>query len=276
MGLHSVDPMWYTDFRSKSVYEKAGYPAIPAEVLEFLPNTVYDATDEPNGVHSIVQIQLNILGMVLPEELQSAKTTRKFLESEIRQWVDHPVLKGVGGAGRGGTEPPNPSSLNRTVTGHGDLHGANILSDDGEPVFIDFETAYVGPAGWDAATLYQCLRRYTPGHDYAQAAALARGYLRGTRAHGEPEPTTAEIDQFILDMVCWWYFANMRQALCWFLVIRLGGLPKPPNGERWDFAMKTLTPEYAQRFAERVQAARANPGGAEFADLVNKGNLDFL
>jgi len=156
------------------------------EACKFLPHMIYDGFGEP-GTHSIVRYQLNLLAMVLPEEWKSVGADASFLEAEVRQWTQHAVL------------PSSASLLSKVVSGHGDMHGANLLTHEGDVVIIDLESAYVGPAGWDVAHVYQCLRRYQPEHDYAQVSAFARGYL--SAAEGE-EPSSERIDEFLFDTIC--------------------------------------------------------------------------
>lgn len=254
--FHKVGTAWHEAFASEEAYARAGHPALH-EACQHLPHLIYDDLLKP-GTHSIVQYQLNLLKMVLPEELQSVDSDASFLEAEVRRWTQHSVL------------PPAGSLLAKTVTGHGDLHGANVLTHEGEPVIIDLECAYVGPAGWDVATFYQCLRRYQPEHDYAQVSAFARGYLREVEG---VEPSSESIDEFLFDTICWWYFANMKQAACLFVVQRLCGVPAPPAAEL-AFAHKTLGVGYLKRFVARIAEVRA--GGAEaMREFAKRGCLDF-
>ena len=57
---------------------------------------------------------------------------------------------------------------------HGSPHGFNVLTVDGEPTFIDFETVCHGPVEWDLCHLDPWVgRQYPPGCN-AEALGLAR------------------------------------------------------------------------------------------------------
>merc|ERR1719203_2326366 len=80
--LHKVGTSWHDEFASHDAYERAGHPTLPEE-WRCLPHVICDGMPEV-GTHSIVQYQLNLLKMVLPEELRGVPSDPAFLEAEVR------------------------------------------------------------------------------------------------------------------------------------------------------------------------------------------------
>jgi len=269
--LHSVDTKWHAPFASKDAYDKE--LGIDLSKLFLWGHNIYDDELPP-----MVKYGNNLLNLVLDDELTENGSNRAYLKSIIDQYTEHPVLKASVGYERRDKAPSLEVSTADIGTAHGDLHGANVLLHQGEPVIIDHEAAHIGPAGGDLGTFYQCIRRYSPDHNYDQASALARGYLqeRMNQIHGKghPDATISEddVDDFLFEIMCWYFWGQIRQAICLFLTIRMGGDEKPP-AKVWDFAMKTLTPEFGQKFTEKVEEASTSIDARR--EFVRTGNFDF-
>jgi len=92
--------------------------------------------------------------------------------------------------------------------------------------------------------------------------------------YGHPDGRIDEddVDDFLFEIMCWYYLAQIRQSYCLFLTMRVGGDAKPPPAV-WDFAMKTLTPEYGRKFTEKMVECRTDFDARR--ELVRTGNLDF-
>merc|ERR1719450_1323224 len=90
---------------------------------------------------------------------------------------------------------------------------------------------------------------------------------------GHPNATISEddVDDFLFEIMCWYLWGQIRQAYCFFLTIRFGD-EKPP-AKVWDFAMKTLTPEFGQKFTEKVEEASKSIDARR--EFVRTGNFDF-
>merc|ERR1712187_221587 len=92
---------------------------------------------------------------------------KAFIIAEVQRMLEHPIL-------------PTSGALSRTrmLSAHGDYHSSNIVMHNGEPLAIDFELCFVGPAGWDVPCLYEmAIRCLSPEHDYEKTASYAKGYL---------------------------------------------------------------------------------------------------
>jgi len=270
--LHGVDPTdWHGPFASKEAYDKE--IGVDISELFLFGHNIYD--DENPAMVNYRNRLINVLVNFAQGEPKLAEngTSSSYLKSISDLDTDHPILKASVGYDRLNGKSALEISTADIVTSHGDAHGANILLDRGEPVIIDFESAHVGPAGWDLGLFYQCFRRQSPDHDYEQASAFARGYLqeRMNQIHGpgnsKSEISDDDVDDFLFEIMCWYFMAQVRQSFC---IIIVGGKPQPAA---WDFAMKTLTPEYGDKFAKKMQECKTSIEARR--ELVRSGNLDF-
>lgn len=269
--LHAVGTDWHGAFASKEAYDRE--IGVDISNLFLFGHNIYD--DENPAMVNYRNRLLNVLVNIAQGEPKLAEngTSGSYLKSVSDQDTDHPILKASVGYERLPGQSDLEVSTADIVTSHGDVHGANILLDHGEPVIIDFETAHVGPAGWDLGNFYQCFRRQSPDHDYEQASAFARGYLqeRMDQIHGSGHPKSEisddDVDDFLFEIMCWYFIAQVKQTYCIFLT---GGKPQPAA---WDFAMKTLSPEYGRKFAEKMQECKTSIEARR--ELVRTGNLDF-
>jgi len=269
--LHAVGTDWHGPFASKEAYDKE--IGVDISELFLFGHNIYD--DENPAMVNYRNRLINVLVNIAQGEpkLAANGTSGSYLKSVNDLDTDHPILKASVGYDRLPGKSALEVSTADIVTSHGDPHGANILLDHGEPVIIDFESAHVGPAGGDLGLFYQCFRRQSPDHDYEQASAFARGYLqeRMNQIHGpgnsKSEISDDDVDDFLFEIMCWYFIAQVRQSFC---IIIVGAKPQPAA---WDFAMKTLTPEYGDKFAKKMQECKTSIEARR--ELVRSGNLDF-
>jgi tRNA A-37 threonylcarbamoyl transferase component Bud32 len=225
--LHKMGTGWHTDFADEAAADKARIPRAPDGILN-------DVFDTPEGI--LPAFLRRLFQYFADEDAAETGCDKAFLSREAARILDHPVL-------------PTSGPLARLVSAHGDFHGANILVQGGEPLAIDFESCFVGPAGWDVAHLYQYLRRLAPEHDYSLTVTYARAYLEEL---GEDVP----IDIFILDMLAWYYFVCIKQGPCVSIVKRLGTEILPASGS---YAARVTQRDYMESFCETIAAAREDP-----------------
>merc|ERR1719356_1557970 len=137
--LHKMGTGWHTDFADEAAADKARIPRAPGGILN-------DVFDTPEGI--LPAYLRRLFQYFADEDAAETGCDKAFLSREAARILDHPVL---------------PTS--------------GPLVQGGEPLAIDFESCFVGPAGWDVAHLYQYLRRLAPEHDYSLTVTYARAYL---------------------------------------------------------------------------------------------------
>jgi len=117
---------------------------------------------------------------------------------------------------------------------------------NGEPLAIDFELCFVGPAGYDVACLYEmAIRCLSPEHNYELAASYAKAYL-------DEIGDVMAVDDFIFDMMTWNYFFIIKGAI---LAQALGtrGAASP---EAVAYSARVLQRSHLEAYCEVMAAAR--------------------
>jgi hypothetical protein len=222
--LHKMDTGWHAHFADEAAADRACIPRAPDDILN-------DVFDTPEGI--LPAYLRRLLQYFQDEDATTTGCDKTFLSGEAARILDHPML-------------PASGPLARVVSAHGDFHGANVLVEGGEPLAIDFECCFLGPAGWDVAHMYQYLRRLAPEHNYDLIAAYAGAYL-------EELGVDVPIDIFILDMLAWYYFVCIKQGACVSIVKRLGKEALPASAGH---AARVTQREYLESFCVAISAAR--------------------
>ena len=119
----------------------------------------------------------------------------------------------------------------RTGPIHGDAHTRNLLTDRGEVVLSDFESAAIGPREWDLLPTAIAVERYGLAEERYEEFAVVYGFdVRGWPGY----PVLREIRELTMTT---WIMQNIGQspAAAGEFSRRVGSLRDRDSGRAWTF-----------------------------------------